>query len=163
MSFEPAIRMPNVWVDVAEYFTLHQFEGQLTIADMERLEREGDKWHAKYSGKRVELVVIFPSNARMSMDERARLTRAIKRFEHNRIASSTVILAHGITGAMQRSILTGLQMLAPPPHPIKVFGNVRDALTFLTPYVGELSGARPNDDTLVADIEALGVAFKARS
>jgi hypothetical protein len=85
------------------------------------------------------LVIVFPSDARMSGAERSRMAGLIKHGESRRVASATVILAEGLRGALQRSTLTALMMIAPASHPAKVFGSVSDAVRWLFPYVQGLS------------------------
>jgi hypothetical protein len=93
--------------------------------------------------------------------ERSRMTQIMRRGESDRIASATVILADGLRGAMQRSVLTGLMMLAPPPHPAKVFGAIADAVDYLQPYLRQIPGAPTTQSPLSAVLE-LYESFKSR-
>jgi hypothetical protein len=111
----------------------------------------------------VELVVILPSDARMTSEERARMAAIIKRWEHERIASSTVILADGLVGSLHRSILTGLQMIVPAPHPVKVFGAIAPAVQWLAPYVQELCGPDATAEVLLSGVNELCARFAARA
>lgn len=142
MRFEPLIRMSTAWTSVFGRFAIHVFEGRVTVEDMELLQTIGQQWNVKHPGKRVELVVVLPSDTRMSTEERARMARLIKLGEAHRAASATVILAEGILASMQRSMLTGMMMLAPSPHPTKVFGTLSDAGKWLFPHVQTLPGPR---------------------
>jgi hypothetical protein len=126
---------------------------------MDLIERTGDAWLAKHPGRTVELVIIFPSSARMTNAERMRMARMLKRHEKNRTAAGTVILAEGLTGAVHRSVLTGLLMLAPPPHPAKIFGVTRDAVTWLAPHVQALCGAGAEAGALLSAVEDLAAKF----
>jgi hypothetical protein len=47
-----------------------------------------------------------------------------------------------MVGALQRSVLTGLNLLASPPHPAKVFSEVPDAIDWLLPHLGAVCGPR---------------------
>jgi hypothetical protein len=161
MKLEPIIHLPNMITGMWQRLGVHAFEGTLTLDDMARIEAAGSLWHKKNPGKLVELVIIFPSDARMSGEERARMAGIVKRREGARIASATVVLASGLTGAMHRSILTGLHMMAPPPHPTKVFGATSDAVTWLAPHVQSLCGPEATRDDLLAAIEALCATFRA--
>ena len=59
-------------------------------------------------------------------------------------------------------LFAGLLMLAPPPHPVKVFGKTKDAVAWLAPYVRSLCGPTATDDALVAAVDDLCTTFKAR-
>src|SRR5579862_850524 len=111
MKLEPIIHLPNMITGMWRRFGLHAFEGTLTLDDMVRIEAAGELWHRKNPGKVVEMVVIFPSEARLSGEERTRMARIVKRWESVRTASATVVLASGLLGAVHRSLLTGLQIL----------------------------------------------------
>lgn len=135
MSWEPLIRFPTAWTSVLGGFGVHLFEGHLSLEQMDRMQVMAERWQEQRKAKLVELVVIHPSDARMNHEERARMARLIKFGETRRIASATVILAEGIIASVQRSVLTGLTMLVPPPHPAKVFGEVDPAVEWLHPYL----------------------------
>jgi hypothetical protein len=75
----------------------------------------------------------------MTQAERSKMVQLMKQWEDVRDAAATVILAEGLLGSLQRSILTGLMMLAPAPHPAKVFSAVDLAVEFLAPYVRALT------------------------
>ena len=162
VKLEPIIQITPAWTAVSGRFGVHVFEGRLTVADMDRMQAAGDEWYRRNPGRMVELVIVFPSNTVMTSDERKRMTELIKRWERVRDASATVILAEGILGAMQRSVLTGMFMLVPPPHPWKVFGDVTDAVTWLFPYVAPLCHAATTRDVAVNAVDELCRAFKAR-
>ena len=162
MKLEPVIDLPFLLTGNWSRFGVHLFYGKVTTGDIDRIEADGDAWLAKHPGRTVELVVIFPSGARMSTSERMRFARLLKRHEKNRAASATVILAEGLTGAVHRSVLTGLLLLAPPPHPVKVFGTTRDAVTWLQPHVQALCGPTATPDALIAAVDALCARFKTR-
>jgi hypothetical protein len=141
---------------------VHLFQGELSMADMTVLETAGAHWQRAHRGKRVELVIVLPSGARMSADERDRMTQLMRRGEKDRIASATVILADGLRGALHRSLLTGLTLLAPAPHPMKVFSRLEDALAFLTPYLQKLPDVVGRLDEPLAAVTALYEAFQRR-
>jgi hypothetical protein len=164
MKLEPIIVLPNMTTGMWRHFGVHAFEGTLTLEDMARIEAAGDRWHRKNPGKVVEMVIVFPSEARLSSEERARMAGIIKRWENIRTASATVVLASGLQGSMHRSVLTGLQMVVPAPHPTKVFGSVRDAVIWITPHVQALCGVETKPEELLAAIEDLCTTFRgARS
>lgn len=135
MGFEPLFRTATAWISVFDHFAVHLFEGAVSVSDMDRMQTLGGRWNLQHPGKRAELVVIFPSNARLTSEERVRMTQLMKLGEPHRAAGATVILASGMQGSLQRSMLTGLTMIAPPPHPWKVFGATADAMTWLTPHL----------------------------
>lgn len=162
MKLEPIIEMHCMMSALWRRFAVHLFEGQLTLADMDVVEAKSAVWHARVKGKRVEMVVILPSDAKMNSAERARMTRIIKRWENHRAASATVILAQGLVGAMHRSVLTGMQMLVPPPHPTKVFSDIGDGIRWLGPHVSEVCGADASIDELVSSVGALKDEFARR-
>ena len=161
MKLEPIIQMPNMMTGMWRRLGVHAFQGRITVEDMTLLEAAGSRWHKQNPGKVVEMVIIFPSDARMNGDERARMAVVVKRFESVRMASATVVLAGGLEGSMHRSVLTGLQLITPPPHPTKVFGGVAEAIGWLDPHVRALCG---DDVTLAATqtaVEELCRAFQA--
>ncbi len=162
MRFEPVIAMPSAWTSVIGQFVLHMFEGHLGLADMERMEELALKWLAKNPKQHVEMVVIMPSSARMSIEERQRMVRLIKQGEHARTAASTVILADGLLGSVQRSVLTGLMLLAPPPHPHKVFASAHASVRWLYPHVLELMPGVELDALQVA-VDVHLAMFKTRT
>ncbi len=162
MQFEPLIRKPTAWTSVAGPFAVHLFEGQVTVSDMNEMERVGDAWFERHRTRLVELVIVYPSSTPMTSEERTRMTKLIKHWEPHRVASCTVILADGLVGAMHRSVLTGLLMVAPPPHPSKIFGNVPEAVTWLAPHLRSLSGAGVTRDGMFEGVETLSVAFRSR-
>jgi len=161
MKLVPLLQTPTAWSGVAERFAVHVFEGHVTLQQMDQFELVGDTWLARHPGKLVELAIIYPSDSRMSAEERKRMARVIERWQHQRVAACTVILATGMLGAMHRSVLTGLLMLAPPPHPAKVFGTIPDAVEWLTPHVRSLS-AQLAPASLHAAVADFCDAFKAR-
>ncbi len=162
MRFEPIIEMPCLLTGLWKRFGVHLFEGKVTVDDMDEIERRSAAWHDKVRGKLVEMVVIFPSEAKMTSEERAKMTQIIKRWESSRTASATVILAQGLVGAMHRSVLTGMQMIVPSPHPAKVFGTIGDGVKWLSPPVRELCGPEATEGALEAGVADLVTRFTAR-
>jgi hypothetical protein len=163
MRFEPVIALPTAWTSAYSRFAVHLFEGQVTLADMDKMQAIGERWSQKHPGKRVELVVIYPSDSRMSHEERVRMGRLIKHGEEHRTASATVILAQGLLASMQRSVLTGMTMLVPPPHPMKVFGAVSEAVTWLFPQVRALCGRSVQLDELQGAVLTHMTQFQVRA
>lgn len=127
---------------------------------MDRMQSIGDDWYRRNPGRRVELVIIFPSDAKMSAEERRRMTHLIKRWERERAASATVILAEGLLGSIQRSVLTGFTLVAPPPHPMKVFGKIDDAVTWLHAYIAPICPEATSPDLVLAAIQDLCREFR---
>jgi hypothetical protein len=165
MRLEPLIEMQSILSGVWRRFAVHMFNGHVSVEDMARVENIGVKWLKENPGKLVEMVVIYPSDAvGMTSEERARMARVIKRWEDVRTASATVILATGILGSVQRSVLTGLQTIVPPPHPTKVFSTSAQALGWLLPFVQDICGLDARHDDLVAAVEEMSARFaKARA
>ena len=163
MVFEPLIRTPTAWTSVFARFAVHLFEGQVTLAEMDQMQVVGERWNVQHPGRRVEMVVIFPSKSRMTHEERVRMARLIKIGEAHRTASATVILAEGLLASMQRSILTSMMMIAPAPHPTKVFGQIVDALDWLEPYVLDVCGPDLKFDALTRQLHAHVGEFRARA
>src|SRR4051812_32953881 len=162
MKLETIIDMPCLLTGVWSRLGVHLFHGQVTTRDIEEMERSGDAWLARHPGKIVELVIIFPSRARLGNVERKRMSRMIKRHELDRTASATVILAQGLGGAVHRSLLTGLLMLAPPPRPAKVFGATSAAIDWLAPRVQALCGGDATSAALTVAVDELCATFRAR-
>jgi len=161
-SFERIIELPGVWSYACGRLGVHLFQGQLSVQDMDRMEQVGVLWHERNPGKRVELSIILPSDARMEQQERARMANLLRRWQNERVASATVVLAQGLRGAMHRSVLTALMLVAPPPHPAKVFGAIADAVTYLTPYIQPLLDAPYTEAALARAVLALHRSFGAR-
>ena len=162
MKLEPLLQMPVAWTGFWRGLGVHLFHGKLTVGDMDRLDAFGVQWRRRNTAKTVEMSIIFPSDARMTGEERARMAQLIKRWEHQRLASATVILAAGMLGALHRSVLTGLLMLAPPPHPARVSSSVREAVTWLGPHLAALEAFDATPDEVVAGVEAFCASFRAR-
>jgi hypothetical protein len=163
MTLEPLIELPCLLTGVWGRFGVHVFEGKVTVAHMDELERRGDAWCRKNPGDRVELTIILPSDTIMTSEERARMVRIIKKWEQIRVASATVILATGVTGAAHRSVLTAFLLLAPPPHPTKVFGTTHAAVDWIAPHVARLSGPEATQEALRSAVDDLCARFRARS
>jgi hypothetical protein len=161
--FEALVQQPNMMAAVWRRFGVYLFEGKLTLEDMGRMESHGAHWFRKNPGKIVEMVIIYPSDTRMSSEERARMGKVIKRWEDVRLASATVILATDLVGSMQRSVLTGLQLITRPPHPTKVFGTTADGVTWLAPYITEACGVDATYGMVMEGINALSAKFEARA
>jgi len=161
ITLEPVIEMPCVMSGAWRGLGVHVFEGKVTLADMDVLERRGDAWARKNPGSRVEMTIILPSNTQMTSEERTRMVRIIKRWEHVRTASAMVILATGLVGAGHRSVLTGLLLFAPPPHPAKVFGAVHTAVDWIAPYVQSICGAEATSPEIKAAVDVLVDRFRA--
>jgi hypothetical protein len=162
VKLEPIIEMPCMVTGNWRRFAVHVFEGKLTVADMSAIEANSEKWHAKIPDQLVEMVIILPSDAKMTSGERSKMQHIIKRWEHTRIASATIVLAQGLLGSLHRSVLTGMQMVVPPPHPTKVFGVIDDGLRWLTPYIQKSSGADARADVLIAATQNLIATFGKR-
>jgi hypothetical protein len=159
VKFESLIEMPCVHTAVWKRFGVHLFYGETTVADMDKMDVAGDRWLEKNPGRTVELVIIYPSKARMTTPERQRMARLLKKREKQRAAAGTVILAQGLTGAVHRSVLTGLLLLAPPPNPAKVFGDTHAAVAWLQPYIQPLCGLEATTPSLTAAVDELCAAF----
>jgi hypothetical protein len=162
MRFERVIALSSAWTSVYQQFVLHLFHGHLSLADMDHMQMLAARWLDENPGKRVEMVVIFPSEARMTLEERQRMVRLIKQGESYRTASATVILAEGMMGSVQRSILTGMMLLAPPPHPVKVFAGVADGVQFLYPHLRALLGQELKLGELLNAVDVHVALFRTR-
>ena len=162
MKLEPIIEMPCMVTGNWRRFAVHVFEGKATLADMAAIEASSERWHAKIPDQIVEMVIILPSGAKMTGDERTKMTHIIKRWESTRIASATIVRAQGLLGSLHRSVLTGLQMVAPPPHPIKVFGTIDDGLRWLAPHIQKSCGVDATVDALIVAVDDLITHFGKR-
>jgi len=162
MRFETVVKMPSSWSGVYRHVAIHLFQDRVTVEQMDQLESVATAWRRRHPGKMVELVVIFPSNNQMTGEERSRMTKLMKRWEVDRTAAATVILADGLMGALHRSVLTGLVMLVPPSHPAKVFGSVRDAVTWLVPHVSALWNSAVVETELLVAVESFCAEFELR-
>src|SRR6476661_2518617 len=102
MKIEPLLQLPTAWTCIWRRLAVHLFQGHLPLADMDRLDAFGAQWRRRNPGNLVDLSIIFSGDSRMNSQERARMAQIIKRFENERTASATVILAGGMVGAMHR-------------------------------------------------------------
>jgi hypothetical protein len=162
LRLETIIDIPCMTTGVWSRFGVHLFYGHASTEDMDQMEKAGDRWMAKNPGRTVELVIIYPSRARMSSAERMRMARLLKKREKLRDAAATVILADGLIGAVHRSVLTGLLLLAPPPNPAKIFGATPAAVAWLEPYAKSLCGPQATAQSLVVAVEELCKSFETR-
>ncbi|MGE0786978.1 MAG: hypothetical protein AB7S26_14995 [Sandaracinaceae bacterium] len=116
-------------------------DGQTPVSELEQLIELSKRHNARYGDPRnVALTIIHGTPSGMSAEERAAAARLIESTKHTRVASSTVVLARGLVAAVHRSILTGISLLVPPPHPVKVCSDVPSALSFLQPHIESLCG-----------------------
>lgn len=115
-------------------------DGHNDVRALEELRRTLVGWIGENPGKNVTLVVLHATPSSMSSDERRTMMRLMEETKHSRMASATVVMATGVLGALHRSILTGMNMLVPPPHPSKIVADVPSAARFLAPYLDGLSG-----------------------
>ncbi len=162
MNLDPIIVEAYMLTGLWRQLAVHLFQGKVTLADMDRIEAASAVTHARVKGKVVEMVVILPSRAEMTHEERVRMGRIIKRWEQKRIASATVITTDGLLASIHRSVLTGLQILVPPPHPTKVFSSAAQALRWLEPYVQEVCGPEATAAELIVAVDELRARFDAR-
>ena len=163
VQFEWLAQLPSAWTCVSGRFGVHFFQGELSVSDMDRLEAVGERWQRANKGQRVEIVVILPSKARLNTEERQRMSRLMRHGEAERLAAATVILAEGVSGALQRSLLTGLLLVTPAPHPVKVCGTLEEAVGFLAPHLQTTLGVRASAEGVLAAVVPLYAAFRDRS
>jgi hypothetical protein len=138
------------------------FEGRLTVTDMNRMQAIGDEWRRKNAFKSVDLSIIYPSDSKMTNEERTRMAQLIKHGDEFRTAAATVILAEGMLAAVQRSILTGLILVTRPPHPAKVFATTAEALRWVLPHVSMLQGPGLTSADVLGAVTDLCAEFQAR-
>jgi hypothetical protein len=161
VRLETLIDMPCVMTGVWQRLGVHVFHGRVTVSDMDEMERRGDGWARRNPGNRAEMTIIMPSDTVMTSEERTRMVKIIKKWERVRIASATVILAKGITGAAHRSVLTAFLLLAPPPNPTKVFGATHAAVDWIAPHVAALCGPEATQEALRNAVDDLCHRFRA--
>jgi hypothetical protein len=162
VKLEPIIEMPCMVTGNWRRFAVHVFEGKATLADMDAIEANSERWHAKIPDQLVEMVIILPSESKMTGDERTKMMHIIKRWENTRIASATIVLAQGLLGSLHRSVLTGMQMVVPPPHPTKVFGRIDEGSRWLTPHIQKACGVDTQPGVLTAAVDDLITHFGKR-
>lgn len=128
----PIFRLPTTWsTAVADTIAVNHFEGEVTVLEMNTIQEIGDRWYARYPRKSLSLSIVYPTTHRPTAEQRERLRQLIKHWENHHLAAANVMLIDGLLGAMHRSVLTGVMMLAPAPHPAKVFANLDAALPWL--------------------------------
>jgi hypothetical protein len=147
----------GTWKDLVVWVV----DGHTPLDELKRLRSHVAEWTRERGGrKNVTLVVLHAARTTMSSEERASVARMIDETKRSRVASSTVVLADGLVGALHRSILTGFTIVVPPPHPTKVCADVATAIAFLHPHVESLCGRVAQED-LAAMVEALHEAILA--
>ena len=86
---------------------------------------------------------------------RAALADHTKQHNERSRAGALVLLAGGFSGAMIRSIATGLNILSPPKHPTKVFDSIERACPWVVAHVAPVDGRAVTADELRAVFEKL--------
>ena len=108
------------------------------------------------NGQIVALSVVHPvAMGPVDAEGRAELAEQNRSLHPRSKAGALVILAGGFSGAIVRSISTGLNLLSPPGHPNKVFDAVEPAAEFLAPYVTTAAGKRATPPELLAAFHSL--------
>ena len=162
--FEHLIEQPNVLFAAWRRFGVYLFEGPISIGDIDKLEMTSSQFFPEVPGQDRRMRRHLPE--RRQDDERAAGTHekdASKRWESRRLASATVILATDLVGSMQRSVLTGLQLITRPPHPTKVFPKVDEAILWLAPYLAEACGIDATYPKVMAGIHEMSQRFESRT
>ena len=132
-------------------------DGHTPLDELKRLRSRVAEWRQQRAArKNVALTVLYPSPSTMSTEERLTVARMIDETKHDRTASATVVLADGILGALHRSILTGLSIVVPSPHPVRISADLGTAITFVLPHVERLCGPIEHGEieAMVADLHA---------
>lgn len=142
-------------------FTVSVFDGVLGVPGLEVLHQQVMDFRGGNTQKTADLVVVHPTKAGMSNAERKKWLEIVKSTEHYRLAGATVVLAEGLLGSMHRGIITSFNLLAPPPHPARVFGNARDALEWMAPYIQQTCATCPVPQ-LEREIAAISDEIKAK-
>lgn len=140
-------------------------DGETPVEELRALTQFVKRYRAE-RGERpnVALTVIHGTRTGMTAEARREVTRLIDLTKHDRVASSTVVLAQGMLGALHRSILTGMELVVPAPHPVKICGDVSTAVAFLHPYIVELCGpvAPEHVEAMARDLHGAICAEKIR-
>jgi len=115
-------------------------DGSTPPEELERLRTISRAWREEHPEPTVNLIVIYPTQTTMDAAQRKVAAKFIDETKHTRVASATAVLATGMVGALHRSLLTGLSILVPPPHPVKITARVVDAVDFLHPHIEQTCG-----------------------
>lgn len=93
-----------------------------------------DAFHKNFraSNQSLHLLVLI-GNAPVVPDSptRAALAQALRETEKYYASVSIALLSQGFLSASVRAMLTGLHLLVKPPYPVKIFGTLPEATTFL--------------------------------
>lgn len=139
-------------------------DGHTPLDELERLRALALARMKEHPEKGVSLIVLHGTRSTMSSEERRSVTQMIDQTKHTRVASSTVVLGRGVIGSLHRSILTGMSIIAPPPHPVRICADVPAAIEFLHPYIEAVAG--PVDplhvEAMIADLHGEVCAMKVR-
>ena len=100
--------------------------GSVTIPDIEALERGFEAYMSEHPGKHVTFSYVLPSDDRLDAKVRDRIKVMMDNYGADTLAAAYVIPADGLTGALQRSILTSIMMLTRGAYPRKVFKSLED-------------------------------------
>ncbi len=155
---EPDRVTPSYAIGAWKNLVIWVVDGHTPLEELERLRARVSDWNrARGGAKNVALIVLHAARSTMSAEERRSVARMIDESKHTRAASATVVLADGVLGALHRSILTGISMLVPAPHPTKVFADVERAIAFLEPHIARNCGEVRREDVaaMVADLHLL--------
>lgn len=166
----PQVVVDHVTVSYAvgtwKHLLLWVVEGHTPVEQLERLRvRIGALSRDRGDKKHVALTVLYPSDSTMSAEERACVAKMIDETKHRRLAAATAVLAQGVMGSVHRSILTGMSLIVPPPHPNRIAASEEAAINFVHPYVVQSSGAVTPEEirAMSADLyEALRMEKKGK-
>jgi hypothetical protein len=96
--------------------------------------RLADAFHQSFrASNRLLHLLVLSSDAPMVPDSptRAALAQALRETEKYYASVSIALLCEGFVAASVRATLTGLHLLVRPPYPVKIFGTLPEATTFL--------------------------------
>jgi len=120
--------------------TLWVVDGHTPVDELESLRQLSQEWREATTEKVVSLIVLHGRRTTMSGPERRSVMNMINETKHTRLASATVVLGRGLIGSAHRSILTGMSIIVPSPHPVKICAEVSEAIDFLHPYIETVCG-----------------------
>lgn len=160
IELEPVVVSDKHALGVWRRFTVSVFDGVLGVEGLDELHDVVMRWRRAHPAPTTDLAVLHPTRAGMDAAERRAWLRVLHATEPYRAVGATVVLAQGLLGSMHRGIITSFNLLAPPPHPAKVFGDVDTALQWLAPSLQQTCGGAPLA-ALALGIDRMGAGIRA--
>ena len=109
------------------------------------------KYLARVPGPMIGFSIVHPpAMGPLDSDGRAAIAEQARVVNPRSKAGALVILSGGFSGAIVRSIATGLSLISPPKHPNKVFDTMERACAWIAPHVTPVDGRAVTPEEIMA-------------